>query len=65
MEAKQLVFCIPCQSVHKKPKSLPVKSTEIPKKLWQTVHMDYLGPFPNGKYALVMINERSRCQDTL
>ena len=60
MVAEQLPFCIPCQSVHKKPKLPLVKSTEIPKKVWQTVHMYYLRPFPDGKYALVMIHQRSR-----
>ena len=60
MVAGQLPFCIPCQSVHKKPKSPLVKSTEIPKKVWQTVHMYYLRPFPDGKCALVMIHQRSR-----
>ena len=55
--AEQLAFCIFCQSVHKKPKSLPVKSTEIPKKVWQTVHMDYLRSFSNRK---VKIDELSR-----
>ena len=60
MAAEQLAFCILCQSVHKKPKPPSVKSTEIPKKVWQTVHMYYLRPFPDRKYTLAMIDERSR-----
>ena len=50
--AEKLAFCILCQSVYKKPKSLPVKSTEIPKKVWQTVHMDYLRSFSNRKVKI-------------
>jgi len=60
MVAEHLSYCIPCQAVHKKPKAPKVQSTDIPKRVWQTVHIDYLGPFPNGKYALAMIDERSR-----
>ena len=59
MATEQLVFYILCQSVHKKPKSRPVKPTDIPKKVRQTVHMDYVGPFLNGKNTLVLIDKRS------
>ena len=30
------------------------------KNVWQTVHMDYLGPFPDDRYALIMIHEKLR-----
>ena len=57
---EQLAFCFPRQSVHKKTKSPPVKSIDIPKKVWQNFNMDYLGTFLNGKYTLVMIDKRSK-----
>ena len=60
MVAGQLAFCVPYQSIHKKPKSPPLKLIEILKKVWQADYIDYFGPFTNKKYALVMIDERSR-----
>ena len=33
---------------------------QIPDHVWQTVNTDYLGPLPDNKYALVMIDQRSR-----
>lgn len=60
MVVGQLAFCVPYQLIHKKPKSPSLKLIEILKKMWQTGYMDYFGPLPNEKYALVMIDERSR-----
>ena len=52
--------CIPCQSVTKPKTKLPLQSQPLQKNLWQKVHIDYLGPFPNGSYILVMIDQRSK-----
>ena len=32
----------------------------MPEKVWKTINMDYLGPLSNGKYRLVLIDQRSR-----
>ena len=41
---EKLTFCIPCQSVHKKPKSSPVKLTEISKQfIWTTWNLSQTG----------------------
>ena len=39
----------------------PIVSTKMPEKVWKAINMDYLGRLPNGKYCLVLINQRSRC----
>ena len=51
---------ITCQSLTP-PKPLPpIISTKMPEKIWKTINIDYLGPLPNGKYCLVLIDQRSR-----
>ena len=37
-----------------------VQPTKIPEKIWDTVNIDYLGPLPNGKYVLAMMDQISR-----
>ena len=32
----------------------------MPEKVWETINIDHLGPLPNGKYCLVLIDQRSR-----
>ena len=58
--AKRLIYCIACQAVQKNTVPPAIQSTEIPERVWQTVNMDYLGSLPDGKYALAMIDQRSR-----
>ena len=52
--------CHPCQAVSKKVTHPPIQPTQIPDRVWQTVNTDYSGPLPDNKYALVMIDQRSR-----
>ena len=53
--------CITCQSLTPpKPPPPPIVSTKMPAKVWKTINMDYLGPLPNGKCYLVLIDQRSR-----
>ena len=37
-----------------------VQPTKIPEKIWDTVNTDYLGPLPNVKYVLAMMDQISR-----
>ena len=37
-----------------------VQPTKIAEKIWDTVNIDYLGPLPNGKYVLAMMDQISR-----
>ena len=52
--------CFSCQistSVHH---TEPAKMTELPKRPWETVEIDFCGPFPNYEYALVVTDQYSR-----
>lgn len=52
--------CIPCQSVTKQKVKPPLQNQPLAKNVWQKVHIDYLGPFPNNSYILVMVDQRSK-----
>ena len=53
--------CIPCQASHnQKIDRDPIIPTTLPDEPWQSVSMDFLGPFPTGEYLLVMIDDYSR-----
>ena len=52
--------CITCQSLTPPKLPTPIVSTKMPEKVWKAINMDYLGPLPNGKYCLVLIDQRSR-----
>ena len=51
---------ITCQSLTLPKPRQPIISTEMPEKIWKTINMDYLKPLPNGKYCLVLIEQRTR-----
>ena len=38
----------------------PAKIMELPKQPWETVEIDFCGPFPNHEYALVVTDQYSR-----
>ena len=48
---------LPCQATGPSNTPSEVQPTKIPEKVWT---IDYFGPLTNGKYVLVMINQRSR-----
>ena len=51
--------CPPRQNV-RKPKTKPhLQNQPLAKHVRQKVHIDYLRPFPNNSYILVMIDQRS------
>ena len=52
--------CITCQSLTLPKPPQPIASTKIPENVWKTINMDYLRPLPNGKYCLVLFDQRSR-----
>uniref|UniRef100_A0A7M5VG95 Integrase catalytic domain-containing protein n=1 Tax=Clytia hemisphaerica TaxID=252671 RepID=A0A7M5VG95_9CNID len=56
----KIANCLACQAVERQTRSTPLKPTEIPENVWDTVNVDYLGPLPNGKYLFVLIDQRSR-----
>ena len=52
--------CLPFQSVGPPSNPTPLYTVEIPKHPWDTVYVDFLGPFPNNFLLLVMIDGRTR-----
>ena len=52
--------CFECQISTETKHTEPAKMTELPSRPWSTVEVDFCGPFPNGSYALVMIDQYSR-----
>ena len=51
---------LPCQSVTKAKTKPPLQNQPLAKHVWQKVHIDYLGPFPNNLYILVMTDQRPK-----
>ena len=60
MIENELLNCIACQASSKHKTHTPIKPTQIPSKVWETINIDYLGPLPNGKYIFVIIDQRPR-----
>lgn len=60
MVYEQLGACIPCLATTAQDKVNPVISTELPLIPWKQIVMDFAGPYPNGKYIMVVIDEYSR-----
>ncbi len=52
--------CIMCQAATPKTESAPLEMTELPLKQWDNISVDHIGPFPDGKHVLVMIDDYSR-----
>jgi len=60
MATEETSTCIPCQVATPKTNNDPISSTELPLGPWEKLDLDFGGPFPNGKYTLVIIDEYSR-----
>ena len=52
--------CIMCQAATPTNTSEPLQMTELPEKKWHEVSVDHVGPFPDGKHILVIIDDYSR-----
>ena len=52
--------CYECQVATKETQSEPIKPSNIPDKPWDTVSVDFGGPYPDGHYNLVIIDKRTR-----
>ena len=51
---------IPCQSVTRPKPPPPLQTIQISENPWDTVYIDFLGPFPSGELLLVVIDGRTR-----
>ncbi|CAC5394863.1 unnamed protein product [Mytilus coruscus] len=52
--------CIPCLASTPKNVFEQLQMSEIPNNVWENLSMDFCGPFPNGYYVMVVIDEYSR-----
>ncbi|XP_078350665.1 uncharacterized protein LOC144635430 [Oculina patagonica] len=52
--------CYECQVTTKQHRQEPIKVTDIPKKPWDVIAVDFSGPYPDGHYNLVAIDKRTR-----
>ena len=52
--------CYECQLTTKQHIQEPIKMTEIPEKPWEVVSVDFGGPYPDGHYNMVVIDQRTR-----
>ena len=52
--------CVNCQITTKEHRKEVIKPSEIPDEPWDTVSVDFCGPFPDGHYNLVVIDKRTR-----
>ncbi|XP_064470096.1 uncharacterized protein K02A2.6-like [Ornithodoros turicata] len=52
--------CIPCQAVVQENIRTPIIMTKLPEGPWQNLALDFAGPFPDGQYLLVLVDEYSR-----
>ena len=49
-----------CSAVQKDVRMQPLKMSPLSDRPWQCVTIDFSGPFPNGDYCLVVIDEYAR-----
>ena len=52
--------CLPCQAAVVKKQRNPLEMTPTPSEPWESIAIDFCGPFPTGEMILVAIDERSR-----
>ena len=59
--AKQIIDkCLACQANSQPSPPEPVKMSSLPQGPWDTIHIDFCGPFPTGEYVLVVIDAYSK-----
>ena len=52
--------CFDCQVTTKDRRQEPIKPSVIPKEPWEEISIDFGGPYPDGHYNLVAIDQRTR-----
>ena len=51
--------CQPCRAISNWDPPPPLAPSTLPPS-WHTLNIDFLGPFPNGSYLLVVVDQRSK-----
>ena len=52
--------CFDCQIATNTQHTEPAKMTKLPERPWETIEIDFCGPFPSKEYALVITDQYSR-----
>lgn len=52
--------CASCQAISKSSTRDPICPTPLPNNAWEHLVIDFAGPYPDGKYVLILIDEYSR-----
>ena len=52
--------CFDCQIARNTQHTEPAKMTKLPERPWETIEIDFCGPFPSKEYALVITDQYSR-----
>ncbi|KAK3720291.1 hypothetical protein QZH41_007748 [Actinostola sp. cb2023] len=62
MVEEMIKQCLPCQAANhnSSPACEPLKMSPLPQGPWQELSIDFCGPFPNGDYLLVVVDDFSR-----
>ena len=63
MVESMLAQCYECTVTTKEHRTCPIKSQAIPETEWNTVCLDFGGPYPDGHYNLVVVDKRTRYPD--
>ena len=49
--------CIACQSTGQSTPPAKIQSSLLPNEVWDMLNVDFLGPFPNGKYVFTIMDQ--------
>ena len=60
MVKETISTCIPCLATGRDVPYVPLKVTRMPCGPWETLHVDFKGHLPGGKYLLVIVDRYSR-----
>ena len=52
--------CIACQSTGRSTPPVKIQPSPLPKEVWYTLNIKFLGPLPNGKYVFSIMDQQSR-----
>lgn len=55
--------CYDCQVTTKNHREEPIKPSVIPEEPWEQIAIDFGGPYPDGHYNLVVIDQRTRYRE--
>ncbi|KAK9710155.1 Integrase zinc binding domain [Popillia japonica] len=57
---ERIKACVACQAVDNTKRRDPIIVRDLPNTPFHSLDMDFAGPFPNGKYIFIIIDEYSR-----